>query len=97
MCRAMSKPLLLEKFNLPTATTIDAKLLTGGAIFGAGWGLSGLCPAPAIANMAAFTPQLATYLACMVLGMQLDKLLASQLSRTATSGPGTKQASSASK
>ena len=36
---------------LPPRTTgiIDARLLAGAAIFGAGWGLAGLCPAPALA------------------------------------------------
>jgi uncharacterized membrane protein YedE/YeeE len=28
---------------------IDARLLIGSTIFGAGWGLAGLCPAPALA------------------------------------------------
>lgn len=32
-------------------TVIDWKVLTGPAIFGAGWGLSGLCPGPAIMNL----------------------------------------------
>ena len=31
--------------------SIDAKLVCGAAIFGIGWGLSGICPAPAIAMM----------------------------------------------
>ena len=30
------------------ARPIDAKLLIGGALFGAGWGGGGLCPGPAI-------------------------------------------------
>ncbi len=30
---------------------IDAKLITGSAIFGIGWGLSGLCPGPAIVSL----------------------------------------------
>jgi uncharacterized protein len=30
---------------------IDAKLLTGSAIFGIGWGLSGFCPGPALISL----------------------------------------------
>jgi uncharacterized protein len=30
---------------------IDAKLITGSAIFGVGWGLSGLCPGPALISL----------------------------------------------
>ena len=30
-----------EPMQLPTATVVDRKLLTGAAMFGAGWGLAG--------------------------------------------------------
>jgi uncharacterized membrane protein YedE/YeeE len=30
---------------------IDAKLITGSAIFGVGWGLAGLCPGPALVSL----------------------------------------------
>jgi uncharacterized protein len=30
---------------------IDAKLITGSAIFGIGWGLAGFCPGPAIVGL----------------------------------------------
>ena len=32
-------------------TGIDVKLITGSAIFGVGWGLSGFCPGPAIVSL----------------------------------------------
>jgi uncharacterized protein len=41
-------PLFDTKFNLPTATTIDAKLVGGSALFGVGWGIAGFCPGGAI-------------------------------------------------
>jgi uncharacterized protein len=40
----------LQTHVSPTAR-IDAKLITGSAIFGIGWGLSGFCPGPAIASL----------------------------------------------
>ena len=40
-----------EPFHLPTATAIDARLVGGSLLFGAGWGLVGLCPGPAIADI----------------------------------------------
>ncbi len=39
-----------QAFTTPKAG-IDAKLITGSAIFGIGWGLSGLCPGPAIIGL----------------------------------------------
>ena len=33
--------------------TLDVRLYAGAALFGIGWGLSGVCPGPAVANLAA--------------------------------------------
>jgi uncharacterized membrane protein YedE/YeeE len=43
-----SKPLYTDKFSLPTKQDIDFNLCFGSACFGIGWGLSGLCPGPAL-------------------------------------------------
>jgi uncharacterized membrane protein YedE/YeeE len=48
-----SSPLLAQYFDLPTAKTIDRKLILGALTFGIGWGLNGYCPGPAIALLAA--------------------------------------------
>lgn len=40
---------LLSEMSAPPPSRIDARLVTGSVIFGAGWGLAGLCPAPALA------------------------------------------------
>ncbi len=31
---------------------VDARLVAGAAVFGVGWGLTGICPGPAIVNLA---------------------------------------------
>ncbi len=41
-------PLLGDKFQLPQSQAVDARLLGGAALFGAGWGLVGYCPGPAL-------------------------------------------------
>jgi uncharacterized membrane protein YedE/YeeE len=38
-----------SKFELPRKETIDFRLIGGAAVFGAGWGIGGYCPGPAIA------------------------------------------------
>ena len=48
--KAKDKPAFEEKFHFPTNTAIDAKLIIGAVLFGAGWGLVGLCPGPAISG-----------------------------------------------
>ena len=44
-------PILEEGFHLSKRTDIDKQLLAGAAIFGVGWGISGYCPGPAVANL----------------------------------------------
>lgn len=45
--RLLQKPVFNTKFELPTNTQIDMKLILGASIFGIGWGIGGLCPGPA--------------------------------------------------
>ena len=45
------RPLLDDRFRLPTKTRIDRSLILGSAIFGIGWGLAGFCPGPAVASL----------------------------------------------
>lgn len=40
-----------ETWQVPTSRTIDWKLICGAAVFGIGWGLSGICPGPAIVSL----------------------------------------------
>lgn len=45
------RPLLAERFFVPTVKDIDGRLTIGAALFGIGWGLSGFCPGPAITSL----------------------------------------------
>lgn len=38
------QPLLADRFALPTSTRLDTALIGGSAVFGLGWGLTGICP-----------------------------------------------------
>jgi uncharacterized membrane protein YedE/YeeE len=65
-----SKPVLAEKFDLPTNSKMDKKLLFGGMLFGLGWGLAGICPGPAIANISGGDGKILGFIVMMLLGMQ---------------------------
>jgi uncharacterized protein len=70
------RPLLAERFALPSAGRPDARLVTGAVLFGVGWGLAGFCPGPAL--VAALTGGLPAliFLAAMLAGMALARRLA---------------------
>lgn len=42
------EPTCCQTYNLPTRTEVDARLVFGAAIFGIGWGMSGICPGPGV-------------------------------------------------
>jgi uncharacterized membrane protein YedE/YeeE len=65
-----------EPFHLPAAKAIDARLIVGSAIFGMGWGLVGLCPGPAIADIGFLDPSAALFVLCMIAGMSVYRFLA---------------------
>jgi uncharacterized membrane protein YedE/YeeE len=55
--------------DVPTRREIDFRLAAGAAIFGIGWGLAGLCPAPAIVAVGAGRAQGAVFTVAMLAGM----------------------------
>ena len=67
LCRAA--PLCAHHFQIPTSKKPDARLMTGSTLFGIGWGLAGVCPGPAFANLVAPTAQGLGFLAAMIAGM----------------------------
>lgn len=49
----LAKPICCSCFALPTSKTIDRGLILGASLFGAGWGIGGICPGPGLVNLAA--------------------------------------------
>lgn len=75
LSRRMRAPLLAERFPQPPRQ-VDARLLLGAGCFGVGWGLVGLCPGPALANLARPNGSLLVFVAAMLAGMALFRLQA---------------------
>jgi uncharacterized membrane protein YedE/YeeE len=73
--RRLRAPLLAPCFVLPTKTRVDRDLLVGAAIFGVGWGISGLCPGPALANLVRPSGPLGLFIVGMLAGAWLDRRL----------------------
>lgn len=71
MFRSRTRPLLEKRFFLPTKTDLDPQLIGGAALFGIGWGIAGLCPGPAIANLVSASPQVLAFVIAMAAGMWL--------------------------
>lgn len=72
---AQGKPLFDKAFLVPTAGTVDARLLAGAATFGIGWGLVGFCPGPAVAALSLGAPSAFVFAAAMLAGMALTRQL----------------------
>ena len=73
--RGRERALLGEAMRLPTARTIDRRLVLGGLTFGIGWGLAGFCPGPALASLASGRSEPLIFAGAMVAGMALFDLL----------------------
>ncbi len=73
--RRSEKPLFATQFHWPTLQTIDGRLISGSATFGAGWGLAGFCPGPAISAAALGLTPVYVFLAAMMAGIALWRWL----------------------
>lgn len=60
--------------HLPTARDVDKDLVLGSLAFGAGWGLAGFCPGPAIVSVGAGQPKAVAFVVAMLAGMLLYEL-----------------------
>lgn len=65
-------PSLGSAFPARPTAGIDARLIGGAAMFGAGWGLVGFCPGPALAALGLGGAPALIFTAAMVTGMALE-------------------------
>ena len=76
------KPVLAEAFPAQPRPEIGRKLVIGSTLFGAGWGLAGLCPGPAIASLSFGGLGGLAFVLAMLIGMMLAPHVRYRLDRT---------------
>lgn len=69
-----SRSLLGLPMQLPAMKQVDRKLVIGALLFGAGWGLAGFCPGPAVASLLVGGSAVWIFVASMLVGMALYTL-----------------------
>jgi uncharacterized protein len=63
------QPLFERQSLWPAKKQIDRSLLSGALLFGVGWGLVGLCPGPAIADLSTLSLPVIVFVIAMTIGM----------------------------
>lgn len=76
MVRQRRRPVLAAQHLWPTRTDVDRPLVVGSVLFGIGWGLVGLCPGPALVNLAGLMPSVMVFVFAMASGMIIKDLWA---------------------
>lgn len=61
--------------KLPGTSLIDRRLVFGGLLFGAGWGLAGFCPGPGVVALGAGEIKAVVFVASMVAGMVIFNVI----------------------
>ena len=62
-----------EPIDLPKNQKIDPKLLAGSLLFGIGWGIAGICPAPSFTLIGLGHYQALYFIAAMLLGVWIHR------------------------
>lgn len=80
---AKKKPVTLSgvAFHWPELSHVDSPLILGSLMFGAGWGLAGFCPGPALVSMAAGNDKALVFVLAMLAGMVLFGHISKRKSR----------------
>ena len=81
LARRRGKTLIGAPLPLPARRRPDARLLGGSALFGIGWGLSGICPGPGLVIAASGLPKALVFVAAMIAAGQLVRMAESRLKR----------------
>ncbi|HTQ70458.1 MAG TPA: DUF6691 family protein [Acidocella sp.] len=73
LAKRRPRSLLGQDIALPSTRRIDPRLLGGAAIFGLGWGVSGICPGPGLVLLGHLAPEAAVFTLALITGTRLAK------------------------
>ncbi|WP_099826932.1 DUF6691 family protein [Oceaniglobus indicus] len=76
------RPALMPSFDIPSASHIDGKLLSGAALFGIGWGIGGFCPGPAWTAVPMAATGTLVFVPAMLIGIVIGRALKSSTFQT---------------
>ncbi|WP_092891420.1 DUF6691 family protein [Roseicitreum antarcticum] len=82
-----AQPVLGGAFPSPPAALLDRNLVLGSVLFGAGWGIAGLCPGPALASLSWGGTGGMVFLLAMLAGMVATPSLRLSMDRLAGATP----------
>ncbi len=73
VARRRPHPWLTSTFAIPSRRDLDPRLVGGAALFGVGWGLVGICPGPALANLSRGSGEAFLFVGAMLAGVVLHR------------------------
>lgn len=71
----LATPFAAPSFELPDTARLDRPLAAGAVLFGMGWGIAGLCPGPALADLALAPLAVLPFVIAMLIGMAVHRFL----------------------
>jgi len=86
LARRFRTPMFAAEYLWPTRSDIDRPLVVGAILFGIGWGLVGLCPGPALENLATLSPRVIVFVLAMIAGMTVEAWWRSRTPAASASG-----------
>lgn len=69
--KSVKHPIVESTFQLPQKTEVDRPLLIGATLFGAGWGMAGICPGPGLAALTFGENGIVIFVLAMIAGMMI--------------------------
>ena len=78
VAKGRARAVLGATLQIPQSRVIDKRLILGSLAFGAGWGLAGFCPGPALVSVASGAAEALVFVAAMLAGMALFEYLLRQ-------------------